>query len=58
MVQSEIDAAAAFMEKVCTSDVYWAGIKDTNTAKDDITADLHPLRRSSRMAMDIALCTV
>ncbi len=42
MVQSEIDAAAAFMEKVCTSDVYWAGIKDTNTAKDDITADLHP----------------
>ena len=42
MVQSEIDAAAAFMKKVCTSDVYWAGIKDTNTAKDDITADLHP----------------
>ena len=42
MVQSEIDAAAAFMEKVCTSDVYWAGIKDTNTAKDDITADFHP----------------
>ena len=42
MVQSEIDAAAAFMEKVCTSDVYWAGIKDTNTAKDDITANLHP----------------
>ena len=42
MVQSEIDTAAAFMKKVCTSDVYWAGIKDTNTAKDDITADLHP----------------
>lgn len=42
MVQSEIDAAAAFMKKVCTSDVYWAGIKDTNTTKDDITADLHP----------------
>lgn len=42
MVQSEIDAAAAFMKKACTSDVYWAGIKDTNTAKDDITADLHP----------------
>lgn len=42
MEQSEIDAAAAFMEKVCTSDVYWAGIRDTNTAKDDITADLHP----------------
>ena len=41
MVQSEIDAAAAFMEKVCTSDVYWEGIKDTNTAKDDITANLH-----------------
>ena len=44
MVQSEIDAAAAFMKKVCTSDVYWAGIKDTNTAKDDITADLHPFK--------------
>ena len=42
MEQSEIDAAAAFMKKVCTSDVYWAGIKDTNTTKDDITADLHP----------------
>lgn len=42
MVQREIDAAAAFMKKACTSDVYWAGIKDTNTAKDDITADLHP----------------
>ncbi|PWM14189.1 MAG: hypothetical protein DBX57_05645 [Clostridia bacterium] len=41
MVQSEIDAAAAFMKKVCTSDVYWEGIKDTNTAKDDITANLH-----------------
>lgn len=41
MVQSEIDAAAAFMEKVCTSDVYWEGIKDTNTTKDDITANLH-----------------
>lgn len=41
MVQSEIDTAAAFMEKVCTSDVYWEGIKDTNTAKDDITANLH-----------------
>lgn len=44
MEQSEIDAAAAFMKKVCTSDVYWAGIKDTNTAKDDITADLHPFK--------------
>lgn len=41
MVQSEIDAAAAFMKKVCTSDGYWEGIKDTNTAKDDITANLH-----------------
>ena len=41
MVQSEIDAAAAFMKKVCTSDVYWEGIKDTNTTKDDITANLH-----------------
>ena len=41
MEQSEIDAAAAFMKKVCTSDVYWEGIKDTNTTKDDITANLH-----------------
>lgn len=40
MVQSEIDAAAAFMKKVCTSDVYWAGIKGANTDKNDVTVKL------------------
>lgn len=44
MVQSEIDAAAAFMEKVCTSDVYWAGIKGANTDKNDVTVKLQPFK--------------
>ena len=44
MVQSEIDAAAAFMEKVCASDVYWAGIKGANTDKNDVTVKLQPFK--------------
>lgn len=44
MVQSEIDAAAAFMKKVCTSDVYWAGIKGANTDKNDVTVKLQPFK--------------
>ena len=44
MVQSEIDAAAAFMEKACTSDVYWAGIKGANTDKNDVTVKLQPFK--------------
>lgn len=44
MEQSEIDAAAAFMKKVCTSDVYWAGIKGANTDKNDVTVKLQPFK--------------
>lgn len=44
MVQSEIDAAAAFMKKACTSDVYWAGIKGANTDKNDVTVKLQPFK--------------
>lgn len=40
MTQDEIDAAAAFMKKVCTEDVYWEGIKKANTARDNVTGDL------------------
>lgn len=44
MEQNEIDAAAAFMKKVCTSDVYWAGIKGANTDKNDVTVKLQPFK--------------
>ncbi len=40
MSQTEIDAAAAFMKKVCTEDVYWEGIRKANTAHDNVTGDL------------------
>ena len=40
MSQTEIDAAAAFMKKVCTEDVYWEGIRKANTARDNVTGDL------------------
>lgn len=40
MTQTEIDAAAAFMKKVCTEDVYWEGIRKANTARDNVTGDL------------------
>lgn len=40
MPQTEIDAAAAFMKKVCTEDVYWEGIRKANTARDNVTGDL------------------
>ena len=40
MSQTEIDAAAAFMKKVCTEDVYWEGIRKANTARDSVTGDL------------------
>lgn len=42
MSQTEIDAAAAFMKKVCTEDVYWEGIRKANTARDSVTGDLWP----------------
>lgn len=40
MSQTDIDAAAAFMKKVCTEDVYWEGIRKANTARDNVTGDL------------------
>ena len=40
MSQTEIDAAAVFMKKVCTEDVYWEGIRKANTARDNVTGDL------------------
>ena len=32
------------MKKVCTSDVYWAGIKGANTDKNDVTVKLQPFK--------------
>ena len=40
MSQTEIDAAAAFMKKVCTEDVYWEGIRKANSDRDRITGDM------------------
>lgn len=40
--QSELDTAAAFMQKVCTEDVYWEGIKSANTDKGNVKSDLRP----------------
>ena len=40
MTQDEINAAAAFMKKVCTEEVYWEGMKKANTARDHVTGDL------------------
>ncbi len=42
MEQSEIDEAASWMNRVCTEEVYWNGIKGSNTSKDSITDDLQP----------------
>ena len=44
MEQNEIDTAAAFMKKACTSDVYWEGIKGANTDKNDVTVKLQPFK--------------
>ena len=40
--QQELDDAAAFMTKALTGDVYWDGIKNKNTDKTKVTADLYP----------------
>ena len=40
MTQDEITAAEAFMQKVCTQDVYWEGIRKANSDKNAITGDL------------------
>ena len=40
LTQKELDDAAAFMSKVCTPEVYWDGIKNANSDKNNITGDL------------------
>ena len=42
LTQKEIDDAAAWMNKMCTEEVYWNGIKGENTSKDNITKALEP----------------
>ena len=41
LTQEELDAAAAFMKKVCTEEVYWEGIRNGNTDKNQVTTNLH-----------------
>ena len=40
LTQKELDDAAAFMSKVCTEGVYWEGIRQANTDKQNVTGDL------------------
>ena len=40
LAQKELDDAAAFMSKVCTERVYWEGIRQANTDKQNVTGDL------------------
>ncbi len=40
LTQEEIDDAKAFMDMVATGQVYWEGIKNANTDKDNVTSDL------------------
>ena len=42
LAQSEIDEAAAQMEKLCTEEAYWEGIKGENTDKNNVTSSLKP----------------
>ena len=42
LTQKEISDAAAWMDKMCTEEVYWNGIKGENTSKDNITKALEP----------------
>ena len=42
LTQTEIDDAAAWMNKISTESVYWNGIKGKNISKDQITTDLDP----------------
>ena len=39
MEQTEIDQAALWMNKICTEEVYWNGIKGSNSAKDNEPED-------------------
>ena len=40
LTQDELDAASAFMTKVCTEDVYWEGIRKVNSDRDRVTGEL------------------
>ena len=40
--QSELDAAAGWMNKICTEEVFWNGIKGENTSKDYVTSEMNP----------------
>ncbi len=40
LTQAELDAAAAFMQKVCTEEVYWEGIRKANTDRNGVTGDM------------------
>ena len=40
LTQDELDAASAFMTKVCTEDVYWEGIRKANSDRDRVTGDM------------------
>ena len=40
LTQDELDAASAFMTKVCTEDVYWEGIRKVNSDRDRVTGDM------------------
>ncbi len=40
LTQDELDAASAFMKKVCTEDVYWEGIRKANSDRDRVTGDM------------------
>ena len=40
LTQTELDAAAAFMQKVCTEEVYWEGLRKANTDRNGVTGDM------------------
>ena len=40
MQQSDLDAAFAFMKKVCTEDVYWEGIRSANEQNGNNAVEL------------------
>ena len=40
LTQAELDAAVAFMQKVCTEEVYWEGIRKANTDRNGVTGDM------------------
>ena len=42
LTEEELTAATDFMNRVCTEDVYWNGIKGENIDKKQVTTDLNP----------------